>query len=82
MRLKIPLSFMLGCPYIKEQKFFGVSVNIRPPQLWWEMLDFTIFPTKADGDDGIHTHCSSFYHIIDILIMINLEELPVKNILR
>ena len=82
MRLKIPLSFMLGCPYIKEQKFFGVSVNIRPPQLWWEMLDFTIFPTKADGGGGIDTHCRTSYLIINVLITINLEDFTVKNILR
>ena len=82
MGQKIPLSFILGCPLIKELKFVGVSVHIHPNQHWWEMLDFTVFPTKAGGGDSIHTHCNTFYLIVNALIMINLEYLPVKNILR
>ena len=43
-------------------------------------MDFTFFPTKVDGGGGIFTHCSTFYIIINVLIMINLEDLTVKNI--
>jgi hypothetical protein len=79
---KIPPSIILGCPFIKLYKFFGVSVPIHHVQPWWEMLDFTIFPTKYDGDSGIDTYCCTSYLIINVLIKINLEDLTVKNILR
>ena len=46
------------------------------------MLDFTVFPTKTNGGDGIHTHCNTFYLIVNVFLMINLEDLSVKNILR
>ena len=51
----------------------------HPNQHWWGMLDFTVFPTKAGGGDSIHTHCNTFYLILIALIMINLEDLPVKK---
>ena len=38
-----------------------MSVHIHPNQHWWEMLDFTVFPTKANGGDGIHTHCNCIW---------------------
>ena len=79
MELKIPLSFILGCPFIKSYKFFGVSVPIHRIKHWWEMLDFTLFPTKADGGGGIDTHCRTFYLIKNVLITINLEDLTVKT---
>ena len=44
-------------------------------------MDFTFLPTKADGGGGIFTHCSTFYLIINVLIMVNLEDLTVKNIM-
>ena len=79
---KIHPSFILGCPFIKSYKFFGVSVPIHHVQHWWEMLDFTNFPNKADGGGGIDTQCCTSYLIINVLITINLEDLTVKKILR
>ena len=82
MGKKIPPSFILGCPFIKSYKFFGVSVPIHHIQHWWEMLDFTIFPTKVDSGGGIVTRCCTSYLIKNVVITINLEDLTVKNILR
>ena len=79
---KILPSFILGCSFIKDCKFFGVSEPIHPLKQWWEMLYFPLFPTKVDGGSGIHTHCCTFYLIINVLIMINPEDLTVKNIFR
>ena len=82
MGQEIPASIILAYPFIKSYKFFGVSVPIHRIKHWWEMLDFPLFPTKADGGGGIDTHCRTFYLIINVLITINLEDLTVKNILR
>ena len=46
------------------------------------MFDFTVFPTKDNGGDGIHTHCNTFDLIVHAFLTINLEDLSVKNILR
>ena len=54
-------------------EFFYVSAHLHPIQHWWKIMDFTFVPTKADVGGGIFTHCSTFYTIINVCIMINLE---------
>ena len=36
---------------------------------------------STNGDGGMHTHCSTFYPIINVLLVINMVDFIVKNIL-
>ena len=53
-------------------KFFN-HINIELP--------YYLVPTKVNGGGGIFTHCSTYYLIINVFIMLNLDDLTVKNII-
>ena len=53
--------------------------HLLPLQHWWEILDFTFFPGKPDGNGGIDTYCKTFCIIINVLILINPEDLTVNK---
>ena len=43
--------------------------------------EFHFFPTKFDDGGGIVTQCSTYYLIINVSILINLEDMTIKNMM-